>query len=151
MTVVTAAPVLRPRRSAPAPGSSLVAAAEARAVHVRTAVESTRRSFGEHESVNAAWADVLASRWCMEPLANSEPSSLRAAWALVSMRIVGRSIGALSADASLRDAEIWFLGSLRPPSLISDAVVELADREAVRDARGVRIRRCSAGLAAIRS
>ena len=132
MTVATAAPVPRPRRSAPAPGSSLVTAAEARAVHVRTAVESTRRSFGERESVNAAWADVLASRWCKEPLADSEPPFLRAAWALVSMRIVGRSIGALSADASLRDAEIWFLGSRRPPSLLSDAVAELADREAIR-------------------
>ena len=132
MTVATAAPVPRPRRSAPVPGSSLVAAAEARAVHVRSAVDSTRRSFGEHESVNAVWAGVLASRWCEEPLADSEPPSLRAAWALVSMRIVGRSIGVLSADASLRDAEIWFLGSLRPPKLISDVVVELADQEAVR-------------------
>ena len=132
MTVAPAEPALRPRRSVPFPGASLVAATEARAVHVRAAVESVRRSFGNPESVNAAWADVLASRWCEEPLADSEPPALRAAWALVSMRIVGRSIGALSADTSLRDAETWFLGSLRPPSLISDAVVEFSDREAVR-------------------
>ena len=132
MAVATAEPVPQLRRSVPAPGSSLVTATEARAVHVRAAVESIRRSFGDHESANAAWADVLASRWCEEPLAASEPPALRAAWALVSIRIVGRSIGALSADTSLRDSEMWFLGSLRPPNLISDAVVEFADHEAVK-------------------
>ncbi len=76
--------------------------------------------------------DVLASRWSEEPFVASEPPSLRAAWALVSMRIIGRSVGALSADTSLRDAEIWFLGSLRPPSLISDAVVKFTGHEAVK-------------------
>ena len=132
MTIAAAKPVPRPRRSVPAPGSSLVTATETRAVHVRAAVESIRRSFRGHESVNAAWADVLASRWRQEPLAASEPPALRAAWALVSMRIVGRSIGALSADASLCDAETWFLGSLRPPRRLSDAVVEFAaEHEAV--------------------
>ena len=132
MAAATAEPVPRLRRSVPAPGSSLVTATEARAVHVRAAVESIRRSFGDHESVNTAWADVLASRWYEEPLAASESPVLRSAWALVSVRIVGRSIGALSADTSLRDAEMWFLGSLRPPRLISDAVVEFADHEAVK-------------------
>ncbi len=73
----------------------------------------------------------MASRWSGEPLTASEPPALRAAWALVSMRIVGRSIGALSARTSLRDAEVWFLGSLLPSSLISDGVGELADHEAV--------------------
>ena len=132
MTIAAVEPVPQPRRSVPTPGTSLVTATEVYAAHVRSAVESVRRSFGDRESVNAAWADVLASRWSEEPLAVSEPPSLRAAWALVSMRIVGRSVGALSADTSLRDAERWFLGSLRPPSLISDAVVEFADHEAAK-------------------
>ena len=29
----------------------------------RTAVEAIRRSFGDRDSVTAAWADILASRW----------------------------------------------------------------------------------------
>ena len=132
MTAALAKPVARPRRSVPAPGSSLVAATEAYAIHVRAAVEAVRRSFGNYESVSAAWADMLASRWREEPLATSETSALQAAWGLVSMRLVGRSIGALSANASLRDAEAWFLGRLRAPRLLSDAVVEFVDREAVK-------------------
>ena len=131
MTIASAGPVPRARRSVPAPGTSLVTATEVYAVHVRTAVESVRRSFGDRESVQAAWADVMASRWSEEPLTASESPALRAAWALVSIRIVGRSVGALSARASLHDAEVWFLGSLLPPRLISDAVDELADHEAV--------------------
>ena len=132
MTAALAKPVARPRRSVPAPGSSLVAATEAYAIHVRAAVEAVRRSFGNYESVSAAWADMLASRWREEHLATSETPALQAAWGLVSMRLVGRSIGALSANASLRDAEAWFLGRLRAPRLLSDAVVEFVDREAVK-------------------
>ena len=59
-------------------------------------------------------------------------SALQAAWALVSIRVVGRSVGALSADASLRDGETWFLGNVRSPTLFSSALTEFADREAVR-------------------
>ena len=132
MTIAHAEPAPQPRRFVPAPGTSLVTATEAYAVHVRAAVESVRRSFDDRESVNGAWADVMASRWSEEPLTAPEPTELRAAWALVSIRIVGRSIGALSPRSSLRDAEVWFLGSLRPPGLISDAVVEFADHEAVK-------------------
>ena len=116
MTAALARLAPKPRRSVPAPGSSLVAATETYAVHVRAAVEAVRRSFGDHESVGAAWADVLASRWSEEPLAASGALPLQAAWGLVAMRVVGRSIGALSANASLRDAEAWFLGRLHPPA-----------------------------------
>ena len=132
MTVALARLVPEPRRSVPAPGASLVTATEAYAVHIRAAVEAVRRSFGGHESVSAAWSDILASRWREEPLAVSGTPPLQAAWGLVAMRVVGRSIGALAASASLRDAEVWFLGCLRPPRLLSDAVVELADREAIK-------------------
>ena len=132
MTAALARPPPTPRRSVPAPGSSLVAATEAYAAPVRAAVLAVRRCLNDDRIVNAAWADMLASRWREEPLATSAPASLRAAWGLVAMRIVGRSVGALSASASLRDAEAWFLGPLRPPCRMSDAVVELADRKAVR-------------------
>ena len=99
---------------------------------MRTAVEAVRRSFGNSDSVSAAWADVLASRWRRESHAVSETPVLQAAWGLVSMRIVGRSTGALAASASLHDAEAWFLGRLRSPRRLSDAVPELAGREAVK-------------------
>ena len=90
------------------------------------------RSFADHDSVSAASEDLLASRWREEPLATSETRPLQGAWGLVAMRVVGRSIGALSASASLRDAEAWFLGHVRPPSLLSDAVSDLADRAATK-------------------
>ena len=137
MTAAFVKPVPRSRRSVPVPGLSLIAATETHAIHVRAAVESVRRFFSDTESVNAAWMKVLASRWRKEPLAVSETPVLRVAWALVSMRIVSRSIGMLAADASLRDAEIWFVGHLRPSSLLADAVVELADREAVKSLEAI--------------
>ena len=115
MSVALPEPMPWARPSVPAPGSSLTASTEAHAVHVRTAVEAIRRSFGDRDSVTAAWADILASRWYEEPCAASETPALQAAWALVSMRIVGRSAGVLTPDATIRDAETWFLGSILPP------------------------------------
>ena len=132
MTAALKKPIAKPRLSVPAPGSSLLAATEVYALHVRAAVETVRHSFGSHESVCAAWADVLASRWREEPLGASKTPALQAAWGLVSMRIIGRSIGALTAHASLRDAEAWFLGHLRPPRRLSSTIAELADREAIK-------------------
>ena len=132
MSVSLAELAPRCRQSIPLPGLSLVAATEAYAVHVRAAVESVRRCFNGDESVVAAWADVLASRWRAESPTTPEMCALRAAWALVTMRIVGRSVGALSSKASLREAEVWFVGPCRPPRLLADAVAEFTDREAVR-------------------
>ena len=132
MTAALARPTAKFRPSVPAPGSSLIAATEACAVHVRTAVEAVQRSFKNRDSVSAAWADVLASRWRADSHAVSETPDLQAAWGLVSMRIVGRSIGALAASASLHDAEAWFLGRMNSPRRLSDAVPELASREAVK-------------------
>ena len=129
VAVSTAANWERP--SVPGPGSSLVAATEACAVHVRRAVESLGRAFTGRESVAGAWVAVLASRWRCEPVSSPALLAQQAAWALVSMRIVGRSVGALPAGASLRDAETWFLGEIRPPSLLSDAVIEFTNREAI--------------------
>lgn len=47
------------------------------------------------------------------------------------MRIVGRSVGALSARASLRAGEAWFLGNTLPPGSFADTLGDLVDREAV--------------------
>ena len=132
MTAALASLVPLPRRSVPVPGSSVVAATEAYGVHVRAAVEAVRRSFGDDDSVSIAWAAMLASRWRDEPLATSATHRLQAAWGLVAMRVIGRSIGVLPAKASLRDAEAWFLGPLHPPRRLSDAVAELADRNAIK-------------------
>ena len=131
MTVAVPQPTPWVRPSVPAPSASLVAATEMRAVHIRAAVDSVRRSFSKREPVTTAWRDVLASRWREEPLATYATPALQAAWSLVSMYIIGRSIGVLSASASLNDAEIWFLGSIPPPSVLSDSVTEFADREAI--------------------
>ena len=120
------------RPSVPAPGTSLVAATETLAGPVRTAVECVRRCLEDGPSVGAVRAHVLASRWREEPLRPPALSALQAAWALVSIRIVGRSAGALSRNASLRDAEAWFVGAIPTPSRLSSGVIEFVDREATR-------------------
>lgn len=130
LTLVELASSRRP--SAPVPGMSLTAATEAIAGPVRAAVESVRRCLADAPSVAKARVDVLASRWRAEPPPPPDVSILQAAWALVSMRVVGRSVGALSPKASLREAEDWFVGSISTPSRLSGALVEFVDREAVR-------------------
>ena len=119
------------RPSVPRPGSSLATVTEARAAHVRRAVESVGRALAGRASTASAWAAVLANRWRFEPVSSAEIFAGRTAWALVSMRIVGRSVGALSAGASLRDGETWFVGETNTPGPLSDAVSEFTDREAV--------------------
>ncbi len=47
------------------------------------------------------------------------------------MRIVGRSSGALAWNASLRDAETWFLGDVRTPAMLTDALSGFTDCEVV--------------------
>ena len=120
------------RPSVPGSGSSLVAGTEARAVHVRRAVESVERAFAGREAVAGAWAAILANRWQSEPASSPALLARQAAWALISMRIIGRSVGALRAGASLRDGETWFLGETRAPSLLSDSVIEFSGHEAIR-------------------
>lgn len=119
------------RHSVPRPGSSLLAATEGRAIHVRTAVDSLRRSLTETTSVEMSWRTILASRWRKEFPSCSTTFDQHVAWALVSMRMIGRSVGALSASASIRDAEAWFLGPIRPPILLSERIGDTDDRAAV--------------------
>ena len=133
MTGAPAGLAPRCRQSVPQPSMSLSAATEAYAINVRAAVESVKRCFNDSKTAATIWADMLASRWCAEPSAEPEMRVLQAAWALVGMRMVGRSVGALTASASLRDAEAWFIGSCCPPRLFADTVSEFTDREAVRN------------------
>ena len=120
------------RPSAPAPGMSLASATEATAGPVRAAAECIRRCLAADTSVAKARVAVLTSRWRAEPSPPPDVSILQAAWSLVSMRVVGRSVGALSPKASLREAEDWFVGGISTPSRLSGALVEFVDREAVR-------------------
>ena len=90
-----------------------------------------RRHFDGDGSVPPAWAAVLASRWRSESVFSPAALALQAAWALVDMRIVARSTGALPASASLRDGEAWFLGDIRPTAMLADALPDFTDREAV--------------------
>lgn len=122
----------RARASAPRPGLSLAVGTEKRAVHVRAAVDGVRRALGDRESVKQAWSCLMASRWRGEALVESSDMALQAAWSIVSTRIVGRSVGALSTGASLRDAESWFLGTARAPASLAEQVTAVADRDAVR-------------------
>ena len=124
-----AAPWKRP--SAPRPGSSLVAVTEERARHVRRAVKSVQRSLEGCGAIARTWMTILASRWRSEPNPLPAARARQAAWALVSMRIVGRSVGALSARASLRDGEAWFLGDTLSAASFADTLGDLVDREAV--------------------
>lgn len=74
----------------------------------------------------------MASRRCDETLVESSDMALQAAWSLVSTRIVGRSVGALSTGASLRDAESWFLGTVQAPASLAEQLTAGADRDVVR-------------------
>lgn len=74
----------------------------------------------------------MASRWRDEALVESSDMALQAAWSLVSTRIVGRSVGALSTGASLRDAESWFLGTVQAPASLAELLTAGADRDVVR-------------------
>ena len=74
---------------------------------------------------------ILASRWRPEPIPSPVALARQAAWSLVAIRIVGRSVGALSARASLRAGEAWFLGDTLPSDSFADTLGDLVDREAV--------------------
>ena len=99
---------------------------------MRAAVQTVRRSFGDLNAVADAWSSVMASRWRRDRPASAKTVADQAAWALVSMRIVGRSLGDLDPYASLRDAESWFLGPIRPPKSLSGLVAAIVDGQAAR-------------------
>ena len=120
------------RPSVPRPGSSLARATEARARYIRSAVDVVRQSLGRHNAVAAVRQELFGSRWLNEPLDPSDNADLLAAWSLIGMRVVARSLGVLGREASLRDAEDWFLGRTNPGATLTSCVSEQADAEAVR-------------------
>jgi len=127
----------RQRLSVPRAGSSLVASTEVRAVRVRSAVGLILGSIKDDSTIQEYWSRVLASRWRREPLSLTENQALQAAWALVSMRIIGRLVGDLPSTATLRDAELWFLGSVASEGLLSDNLVDIASHRAVKELESI--------------
>lgn len=94
----------------PGPGKSLVGATEVHAVHVRRAVSVIEKAL-RGTTFTADFNVMLGTRAeCGDRMPTSEAMTLRAAWALVSMWLVGRLVGGLEATASIHAAEGWFLG-----------------------------------------
>ena len=121
----------RDRPSVPQPGSSLARATEARAQHIRSAVDVVRQSL-DRNSVAAVRRRLFGSRWLCEPRSASDKPDLLAAWNLIAMRVVARSLGVVGREASLRDAENWFLGSTNAGATLTSCVSKQADAVAVR-------------------
>jgi len=123
----------RQRPSVPGPGSTVAGLTEERAFYVRRSVAIIQDALSEN-AVSRGFYELFGSRWQFGELYKPiEPIPVRAAWALVSQRIVGRLAGAIGSDASLRDAEVWFGGGLTRalPSLANVLTSEI-DREACR-------------------
>lgn len=120
------------RPSVPRPGSSLARVTEARARYIRSAVNVVRHSFDRHNSVAAVRSRLLGSRWLCESLDAYNKPDLLAAWNLIGMRVVARSLGVVGRETSLRDAEKWFLGTTDPGATLTSYVSEEADAAAVR-------------------
>lgn len=121
----------RDRPSVPRPGSSLARATEARARYIRSAVDVVRQSLGRNNSVAAVRRELFGSRWLREPHSASDNSDVLAAWNLIAMRVVARSLGVVGREASLRDTENWFLGSTNAGVTLSSCVSKQADAVAV--------------------
>jgi hypothetical protein len=107
------------RLSVPGPNRTVSAEAEARAVHVRKAVQLLEPELRSQQA-ESDFTRVFAPRWEGGHTSPAhEPVSLRAAWALVNIWLTARMSKAVASNASFRDAEGWFTGSRRPdlPSL----------------------------------
>lgn len=122
---------MQSRPSIPGAGSTVGAAAEERAVTVREAVAMVEAALGAHQQTKERVASLLDSRWHLGTLANGTSPATLAAWGLVSIRMVGRLAGALRPEASLVDAEAWFVGKRCGSAGLSSLLGELIDRRAV--------------------
>lgn len=92
------------------PGTTLSAATETRARHVRRAVLLLQRGL-EEQAIAKSFKSQFGPRWQSSIQVDQDIPS-RAAWALITSRIVGRLTGGLDCTASLQDTEAWFLGPL---------------------------------------
>lgn len=119
--------------SAPKAGRSLTAEVEARAAHVRRAVQALRSACRQPSLIERYRAIFDPRALNLERFAKADPFDLRTAWALVSMWLVGRCLGAIGESEGLREAEEWFLGDLEQlPALarsLSRDVRKDAERE----------------------
>ncbi len=117
------------RLSVPGPGRTVSAAVEDRAVHVRKAVhllEPELRSLDAETNFNR----LFASRWEGGHASPAdEPTSLRAAWALVNTWLLARMTRSVAPNASFLDAEAWFIGGREVlPSLAEYAPANIASQ-----------------------
>lgn len=124
----------------PGPGVVVATETETRAVHVRQAVNVVRAALANARGWSAAAGTLFDSRWswgCAE--ASAEPSTQRAAWALIGVWLVGRASGSILGGATLKDGETWFVGGdrARLPSLAA-LVDGDADRRACRALEHIR-------------
>lgn len=113
-TILQSFPTTRERFSVPGPGRTVSAAAEARAVHIRKAVDALETYLIDYEGVGSRFSSLFAPR-CegLNLIGAGEPFSKRAAWALVNMWLLGRNAGAISQTGTIVEAEDWFLGTER--------------------------------------
>lgn len=117
-------PPPRTRPSIPAPGMTVGAAVEARASHFRAAARVLADGMGDRGKANAAHSDWFASRWRDDSPRDRDLATIRMAWGLVAIHTVGRLLGILRSDSTLREAEAWFLRGQQfdvcIPELVSD-------------------------------
>src|ERR1700722_3178314 len=101
--------------ASPGPGTPMTAKVERWAAPLRRAVTELANGLAIDETTfRCLFAPRLSGLgfYCdQSELAN------RAAWALAAQWLAGYASGALPAEASLRDAEDWFLGGLSLPSI----------------------------------
>lgn len=122
-------PDLRPRADVPAPGRTIAAAVEDRAVHVRRAVKALANQ-PLTEGLERWFFRVFEPQWRYGSLrAESEPLPLRAAWMIVNIWLLAQSTGNFDSNLELAEAEKWFrgkhggyLGELSPLVIGSHAI-----------------------------
>lgn len=122
------------RLAVPGAGSTLSAATERRARPVRGAVDIIQACLATHPQAIDAYRHQMMPRWrgIARPCAET---SRQLAWGLVAMRMVGRLLGELERNASMNDAQAWFLGgadgmgrTLLLNRSISDEAVDLLEQ-----------------------
>jgi hypothetical protein len=96
---------------------------------IREAVAVLADSLEKNQSVVSGWSH---NRRAETEISRSEAEM--AAWAMVSMWVVGIAVEVLSSAASLADAELWFSGSKRSPGLASARAISSAEKTLRREA-----------------
>ena len=114
----------------PGPGRTVSTVAEERAAHVRKAVHFLEPEFRSSRA-EADFVCIFAPRWDGGHASPADvPVSLRAAWSLVNVWLLGRLSRAIKPDATFLEVEEWFAGNHRPglPSLAQHLPSDVAGR-----------------------